>query len=130
MREIKFRAWNEGHKKMFEVLSLFPPLNRLQLQGQNNAIPLYCVKLMQYTGLHDKNGKEIYEGDIIKTTFFDFYNGKAFKANIGHTCYGDGCYFIMTDGHSSNILFRSLTADNLEVIGNIWENPELLEVAK
>jgi uncharacterized phage protein (TIGR01671 family) len=84
------------------------------------------VELMQYTGLLDKNGKEIYERDILGGTWGD-----------GYIDYCEKCksfeYFMKVFGCancSGDISWQEVVEDNgkLEVIGNVFENPELLEV--
>ena len=75
----------------------------------------FAVELMQYTGLKDIAGDEIYEGDIVK----DVSDGI-----IGRVGYSDGGYVIVYDD-----IMEKLSADEsayLEVVGNIFENPELL----
>ena len=87
MREIKFRAWDKKQKRMG----------------------------MEYTGLKDIAGDEIYEGDIVK----DISNEL-----IGYIEYSDGGYVIVYDD-----IMEKLSADEsayLEVVGNIFENPELI----
>lgn len=74
---------------------------------------------MQFTGLHDKNGKEIYEGDIIETYigsvyFVDFNYGGYCLAEFGHT------------GDADKLIGTYDPSNYLTVIGNIYENPELL----
>lgn len=68
--------------------------------------------LMQFTGLKDKNGKEIYEGDILKNTF----------GELNEVRWWDGTFVLGRDG--INILNQFT---DIEVIGNIWEHPELLK---
>ena len=69
--------------------------------------------LMQYTGLKDKNGKEIYEGDILKHK----YGGTQFAAVTFHDC----------SFYTGGVLLQSNHSSVIEVIGNIYENPELLK---
>ena len=122
MREIKFRAWDG--KRMFHE-SFCEYLNGYGCLFQQFEKP---EALMQYTGLKDKNGKEIYEGDIVK----------------GITCKGDGVekllgkmffdeaeaeYCIEQNNDYFPVCSIHVTDKNsLEVIGNIYENPELLKL--
>ena len=100
MREIKFRAWDKSKKKIVDVVMIDFSKN------------ISMVELMQFTGLYDKNGKEIYEGDIVETPF-----------GIGRVFDRLGCWFVETQKELG--YFASC---DLEVIGNLYENPELLEV--
>ena len=80
--------------------------------------------LSQYTGLKDKNGKEIYEGDIVK--YYDSYQMWLLASVI----YEDGCFSIKHPSWDDDILLRDFVGEEMEgieVIGNIYENPELLE---
>jgi uncharacterized phage protein (TIGR01671 family) len=133
MREIKFRAWDKKLKKMFEFeLEWSKYVNHEEIQcltpvGVGNPNVENIEKpsdLMQYTGLKDKNGKEIYEGDILNMT----YHGSVsivepeIKVIVG---FERGSFIIEENGISLGKIGRSL-----EVIGNIYENPELLESEK
>ena len=106
MREIKFRAWSEPLKLMqfFE--------NDNGMLGKNGEIHRENYKIMQYTGLKDSNGKEIYEGDIVKGT-----NG--LKGGPSEVFYGYGTWqpFSYLGNYDGNCF---------EVVGNIYENPELI----
>lgn len=97
--------------------------------------------LGQYTGLHDKNGKEIYEGDIVEfedtgEEGYEYKEGFDFN-NIAQVVYKDGIYtlanfgesdnsYYATDGTDEEILEEVLRNGNCKVIGNIYDNPELL----
>ncbi len=135
MREIKFRAWDKERKTMVEVLEItfmFEGKDGIWISGYDNdsidhEIFPENLELMQFTGLLDKNGKEIYEGDILrqhknKGTIFTVIWDK------------DGIWRVKEliligpneiDDLSQDFLWR--WAKVTEVIGNIWENPELLE---
>jgi uncharacterized phage protein (TIGR01671 family) len=130
MREIKFRAWDKKKNLMlyeFDLIgngdfSLAKAFLHLQDYGINDFVEDFI--LMQYTGLKDKNGKEIYEGDILNMT----YHGSVsivepeIKGVIG---FERGSFIIEENGFALGKIGRSL-----EVIGNIYENPELLESEK
>lgn len=111
MREIKFRAWNKDCKEMVQMAELLL-INKfdkvLKTEDKNHII-------MQFTGLVDNNGKEIYEGDIVKTTI-----GHKFEIGFIDGKFGcaDGGY-LMTFGNEKAVV------DSCEVIGNIYENKEL-----
>lgn len=114
MREIKFRAWDKEQEKMYYVPAIYFSLKVAALGMGKDSIEVGFdnVELMQYTGLKDKNGKEIYEGDIVE--WFTKGNEKE-RAQVSWWSY---------PGHwgwwPNNIY-------SMEVIGNIYENPELLK---
>jgi uncharacterized phage protein (TIGR01671 family) len=86
----------------------------------------------QFTGLHDKNGKEIYGGDIVKHTLFDFYDNEEQHKSVVEYCDRMAAFFVKLseDSDCGNYLELGLVyqEDNeIEVIGNIHDNPELLK---
>ena len=111
MREIKFRVWDKLLKRMFSWEWVHDNFFS-RIFDYPNMIP------MQYTGLHDKNGKEIYEGDILQIRFFEY--------DPDEVVFIDACFELYgKDGHYACDLKQVYSVS--EVVGNIYENPELLE---
>lgn len=116
MREIKFRAWDKRNKKMLSWWDINDGYN-FQSMIYEYAMNKDFYDVMQYTGLKDRNGTEIYEGDILKYTNFKreeetlhvWWENEIAGFNFGNR----------------NL---SLIKYHIEVIGNIYENLELLEV--
>ncbi|HAK0912954.1 TPA: hypothetical protein H1100_002092 [Listeria monocytogenes] len=142
MRDIEYRAFVKETKKMLPVTDLcFNETEAAGVSGCGNANCTLCVDwysfddvvLMQYTGLKDKNGKKIFEGDIVAFSEDDFhvFNSQveyfledgypAFDIKVPSTYYFDSNVF-------SEVSMSGLY--EIEVIGNIHENPDLLEVAE
>ena len=124
MREIKFRVWDVERKSWMNEQDVY---NEVQEQGRWNPERGQFYKLMQFTGLRDKNGKEIFEGDIIQWNGYEVQNGKQIrpirKRAIGMTVDAFRNSFIDDCFHLQNLLRQGL---NIEVIGNVHENPELI----
>jgi len=113
MREIKFRAWDKDNKIMLgDITPSIIPL------GVNDLIQGTTLIPMQFTGLKDKNGVDIYEGDIVKIPMQPKYK------SIWIVIFQDGA-FCLTDKIGVRCLFKNKY--KLEVIGNIYESPELLK---
>jgi len=109
LREIKFRAWDKRNKKMSKPYIL-------KGEGYEEFdFGKGCI-LIQYTGVKDKNGKEIYEGDIVKSP--TFISEVIWKKD-------SGCFLYKTN----NKTFEGFAMgyEWVEIIGNIYENPELIK---
>jgi uncharacterized phage protein (TIGR01671 family) len=115
MREIKFRAWHRDAKEM-----LYPENNRQDyvFYWEHEGQP---VEIMQFTGLKDKNGKEIYEGDIVSCA--------GNNSMFGEVVFIDGSFKYINSGESNKDHNRGeyiSLYNGDKVIGNIYENPKLL----
>lgn len=128
-REIKFRCWIKPYYKFDKCKKdyrmIYPHLEKNNwyvidcqsqtlMEGEGGIISDYKMYLQQFTGLHDKNGKEIYEGDIL--------NGSQYNNGIYIVKDLRDLYSENNDSEYSNFNF----VENCEVIGNIFENPELI----
>ena len=131
MREIKFRAWVNELKLMCIVERLDIAAGRICLKhvefakiflSERVGAPTNDVKLMQYTGLKDKNGKEIYEGDVVN------YSHPRTNEIIRTVTFKHGAFGIEGIYEKTHIIFGNILDSHIEVIGNIYENPELLTV--
>ena len=130
----KFRAWIKTEKRMFfsdDILAIDYENEEIVTQQVyfENGLPddrdIYCydfdeIVLMQSTGFKDKNGKEIFEGDIVKMSK-DVYSEPTYYEVVRH--YG-GAYRLESKQHGCELWLRHT---NCEVVGNIYENRELLE---
>jgi len=122
MREIKFRAWNKAKKEMLVDWQDTIWVEYLGFDGGDQW------EIMQYTGLKDKNGKEIYEGDLLQNKYGRI--GKVvwhdYSASFDTVFVRDTSLDMTVDNKSFG--FKDSNWHNLiEVIGNIHENPVLLK---
>lgn len=117
MREIKFRAWDKINKEMFNV-EFIDFQKREVYKDVVSYRKFNDVELMEYTGLKDKNNKEIYEGDIVT-----LHNSR-YKVIFN----SEGARFILKDEFfEMDIPFTNNNNERMEIIGNIYESQELME---
>lgn len=156
MQEIKFKAWDKVAKKMYEVRALYFPQcrdNQVRIvdigRKSEFTVSIDDVDLMQYTGLTDNtkweqltnkeqtvwlkehtheewNGKEIYEGDIITGQPISNIDD---IPHIGTVAHFECIYIVKGTKGKSALLQQMWRYNNIEVIGNTHENPELLEAS-
>ena len=130
----KFRAWDKELQTMLDVSLIDFKKSALVGEhwkfGETNFMSFDDIKLMQSTGLFDKNGKEIFEGDIVKTTRFfgradeigGFYEYE--KELVGNVKVLEAAWVIDT---GSDAMHLWTEIEENEIAGNIYENPELVE---
>ena len=132
MREIKFRAYDKKEKKMhYGNMEMFDDMIGFRFGHFGIDTSKEDIELMQSTGLKDKNGTEIYEGDIVRVPTMGI--------NYSHDHIGgvveliDGCFTVMFSQpvyditlktYRPSLYVKCFTVNNdIEVIGNIYENP-------
>ncbi len=122
MNNLKFRAWDKANEEMFKIDVIdfyFKQIRVLPNSGNNFSMKFSDVELMQSTGLFDKNGKEIFEGDIVR----NIYTGSI--GRVYWCVHNTGFFYYVEKDKKHYTVFRA--NHNLEVIGNIYEDKELLE---
>lgn len=123
MRVPKFRAWDKENKEMLFVRQIDFMFEKVVLECYEQFF-IDEVELMQYTGLRDKNGREIYEGDVVRYEC-------CFESYVEEVIYDDKhCNFGTIDKDEKTFSFDALISDFdvdcFEVVGNKYENLELL----
>lgn len=139
-REIKFRAWDKETGKMHyqinkprtdenindELIIQFD-CTGYSARTKNKYIGSDC--LMQYTGIKDKNGKEIYDGDILRINYGD-NDGDTYEVIFKEGCYWGKCIYTLTSTTPDKTLLNDLDywePQSKEIIGNIHEHKYLLD---
>lgn len=128
MRTIKFRAWHKKDKRMYLVTGFAWHLENLVLVSvlkdrvvnQNPE----DLEIMQFTGLTDKNGKEIYEGDIVSV---NYVSGERQPEEVYWCSEGAGWFLQRPEYSGWGNKMQQNYVLTYEVVGNICENPELLK---
>jgi uncharacterized phage protein (TIGR01671 family) len=125
MREIKFRAWDVDRKAWMNEQDVY---NEVQEQGRWNPERGERFRLMQFTGLLDKNGKEIYEGDIVRLHGWWDANGPSGYEQPEVLVFWSEkhCGFDPYANYDCDCGVHH-EGEESEIIGNIYENPELIE---
>lgn len=126
MREIIFRGKREQGKRKGQWvegdLAQCPDYEIFHGKNNQYGCPVIPETVGQYTGLTDKNGAKIFEGDIVRRNRFACDG----EDMVGYIVYGDCCFSVKERGTPNSPAMD--LCDDFEVIGNIHDNPELLEV--
>ena len=130
MREIKFRAWHKGQKEMFTLLYLTFSGRIGVWNHEETEIDFVSeypyLELMQFTGLHDNNGNPIYEGDLLSIPFNVSIREEIHKVFYYQDGFVSSSILFNNDETASKNSLTWIIKRGGEVIGNIYENPELL----
>lgn len=138
MRTIKFRVWNDKTKSWIHGPNSRPDLDGINLFGENvllgnllNGVSiedLNEIHTLQYTGLKDKNGKSIFEGDVIRIQTSD--DPEDLQWELLQVCFISGKFALFNEGildFENFIVSSDRTKADVEIVGNIFENPDLIK---
>ncbi len=141
-RCIKFRIWFEKEKRWLHGPHEMASLDGINLLGETilfggfldgvSIKDLNDIIALQFTELKDKNGREIFEGDVVKFHYFGFNGSETDNNGAGEITYNSNlCCFMIRDLKDREIYFSFDRTSHfeepcIEVIGNIFDNPELL----
>ena len=120
MKDLKFRAWDKQYKRMVRVNMILFDSEEIDYDDNLNEPKSWSrFNIMQYSGLNDKNGNEIYEGDIIKVA----------NKYIGKIVFYHGCFCFFNDElYIKTSVGDWMQANEREILGNIYENPEIMRL--
>lgn len=128
-RPIKFRAWNNELKTMADCENIGGALGSLLIATNYQGIE--DLIFMQYTGTDDKDGKEIFEGDVIEVKTYEDWRGTRLNERGKIVfAFGESRFVYQLHGYNYGITKKTVEEKEIKIIGNIYENPELLEVEK
>lgn len=131
-RAIKFRAWDKAENRMYQNVGIDPhAASYFAFDQDGGIIDAYgsAPTLMQYTGLKDKTGKDIYEGDIVVTENEQEGEWPVEGQYKGVVTYNDqrAAFYIQQPHDTYTPTLSNLAIKSIEVLGNCYEHPELIE---
>ena len=120
-RPIKFREWDKLSRRMLHTVTLQQLMDEILDVGSTHSWHMGALELMQFTGLLDIDGKEIYEGDIVSRP-----GTETNEVIVEVVSFEEGKFVGVSEKYDTSYLNNNYG----EIIGNIYENPELLESAR
>lgn len=133
MRPIKFRVWDKQEKKMLQWGSGVIAINHqlsVETVPSGKLLKHSDIELMQFTGLLDANDREIYEGDIVLTENEQQGAHPCEESYEGVVTYQGDAFHIVQSHDTYTPTLKNITIQHIEVIGNIYENSNLINEVK